>query len=80
MLQETQPEFSVSRSAVRRYLLSRYPELRPQKLDPVPFFVEPGQQLQIDFVQCEFRFTGHSEPTVLKVFEAVYSYSRRAFS
>lgn len=79
MLQETQLEFSVSRSAVRRYLLSRYPELRPQKLDPVPFFVEPGQQLQIDFVQCEFRFTGHSEPTVLKVFEAVYSYSRRAF-
>lgn len=79
MLQETQPEFSVSRSAVRRHLLSRYPELRPQKLDPVPFFVEPGQQLQIDFVQCEFRFTGHSEPTVLKVFEAVYSYSRRAF-
>lgn len=79
MLQETQPEFSVSRSAVRRHLLSRYPELRPQKLDPVPFFVEPGQQLQIDFVQCEFRFTGQSEPTVLKVFEAVYSYSRRAF-
>ena len=39
MLQETQPEFSVSRSAVRRYLLSRYPELRPQKLDPVPLDV-----------------------------------------
>ena len=54
MLQETQPEFSVSRSAVRRYLLSRYPELRPQKLDPVPFFVEPGQQLQIDLFSANF--------------------------
>lgn len=40
MLQETQLEFSVSRSAVRRYLLSRYPELRPQKLDPVPLSVK----------------------------------------
>lgn len=72
-------EFAVSASAVRRYALSRYPELQKKKPEPVIFYCEPGQQVQIDFVNCEFRFSNQSEPTPLKVFEAVYPYSRRSF-
>lgn len=71
--------FTISASAVRRYVLARKPELKPAKPEPAVFSVEPGEQLQIDFVECKFRFTGQAEPVKLKVFEAVYAYSRRSF-
>lgn len=79
MKEKGNQDFSISRSAVRRYSLSRYPDLKQPAPDPAPFFVEPGQQLQIDFVECGFQFTGDAQPSKIKVFEAIYSYSRRAF-
>lgn len=79
MKEKGNPDFSISRSAVRRYSLSRYPDLKQPAPEPAPFFVEPGQQLQIDFVECRFQFTGDAQPSKIKVFEAIYSYSRRAF-
>lgn len=73
-------DVTVSRSTMRRFVRSRYPDLiKPHKPDPATFEVEPGQQLQIDFVECKFKFSGHAEETKIKVFEAIYSFSRRAF-
>lgn len=44
-----------------------------------PFEVEPGQQLQIDFVEAGFQFSGQQEPTRLYIFEAIYAWSRKRY-
>lgn len=72
-------DFHVSTSAVRRFILSRFPDLKISKPEPVIFHCEPGQQLQVDFFETKFRFSGQPQPVTIRVFEAVYAFSRRPF-
>ena len=71
--------FSIGASVICRYVASRFPDLKPAKEESASFEVEPGHQLQIDFVQCLFRFGGSAEATRSYIFEAIYSISRRGF-
>lgn len=75
------PEFTVDASTVRRYIRKNYPDLdwRTSTQETRFFKVEPGQQLQIDFVKFEFTFAHDDRPQKLLAFEAVYSYSRKIF-
>ncbi len=70
----------VDPSTIYRFMLSRYPELvvKP-KAEINTFEVEPGEQLQIDFVWIKVLFDGDLEPTDIPLFEATYSWSRKLY-
>lgn len=47
--------FSIHDSSIRRYFKAHFPELSPVPApEPRYFHVEPGEQLQIDFVETKF--------------------------
>ena len=73
--------FTVSDRSIRRFFASRHPELikRARDEEVNPFFVKPGQQLQIDFVEAKFRFAGHAEEETVYIFEATYAWSRKSY-
>lgn len=72
--------FKIDASSVRRYYQSHFPDLSVVKpIEINPFDVEPGQQIQIDFVEALFQFVGHDQPTRLYIFEAVYAWSRKRY-
>lgn len=78
--QQGNSDFSIDASSVRRYYQKKFPELsQPKSLEINSFDVEPGQQLQIDFVEALFTFAGQCEPTRLYIFEAIYSWSRKRY-
>lgn len=70
----------VDPSTFRRYLAARHPEVLAKKPKAINSFeVEPGEQLQIDFVWIDFTFANAKEPVKLPVFEAVYAWSRKTY-
>lgn len=73
--------FKVSDRSIRRFYASRHPELikRARDEEVNPFFVKPGQQLQIDFVEAKFRFAGQAEEETVYIFEATYAWSRKSY-
>lgn len=74
------PDFSVHESTIRRFFKTRFPEFSPVPApEPQYFHVEPGEQLQIDFVEAKFTFAGEESPRKVYLFEAVYSWSRKGF-
>ena len=51
--------FKIDVSSVRRYYQNHFPDLSTVKpVEINPFEVEPGQQIQIDFVEALFQFAG----------------------
>lgn len=57
--QQGNSDFSIDVSSVRRYYQKKFPELsQPKSLEINSFDVEPGQQLQIDFLEALFTFAG----------------------
>ena len=77
---EEKYEIKVDPSTIYRFMLSRHPELviKP-KAEINTFEVEPGEQLQIDFVWLKVLFEGDLEPTDIPLFEATYSWSRKVY-
>ena len=72
--------FKIDASSVRRYYQSHFPDLSVVKPTEInPFDVEPGQQVQIDFVEALFQFVGQDQPTRLYIFEAIYAWSRKRY-
>lgn len=72
--------FTISERAVRRYFQEKYPYLRrPPKRAWQPFVCSPGQQLQIDFTEAKFKFSGQASEQKIYLFEAVYTYSHKGF-
>lgn len=72
--------FKIDASSVRRYYQSHFTDLSVVKpIEINPFDVEPGQQIQIDFVEALFQFVGHDQQTRLYIFEAVYAWSRKRY-
>lgn len=73
-------DLKITDRSVRRYFAAHYPALR---VAPKPAYQEfhcyPGQQLQIDFIQAQFRFEGQTLPEKIFLFEAVYRWSRKGF-
>lgn len=60
--------FKIDSSSVRRYYQSHFPDLSTVKPAEInPFEVEPGQQIQIDFVKALFQFAGQDQPTRLYI-------------
>ena len=74
-------DIEISQRSVRRYALERFPALFAQTAPAptAPFHCEPGQQVQIDFVRCKFLFDGADIEEEIFLFEAVYSWSRKAY-
>jgi transposase len=73
--------FDINQRSVRRYAVTRFPELFADTVpEPVTaFHCQPGQQLQIDFIHCKFRFDGADSEETIYIFEAVYPWSRKAY-
>lgn len=73
-------DFTLNESSVRRYYRAHFPELKPTVAPVINFFhIEVGEQLQIDFVETKFTFAGMAAPVKVYIFEAVYTWSRKAF-